>query len=493
MPFTSAPGADPEARQSTIEIFEAARATAHRYTAYSKSHQKTGTVLDVKQDGPTVVHASVINIDLLPESYGSMVQSRPTLTSPQQQLKQQPRLPPPTQPQHTTAKEAPSMVVTAVDSPEECCRDSLSPGPAVRPVPVQEETATSPEENQKQNEKEEEEEEEEEDLKSQPMESLVNTLRGEIDILNIFIDDVMVQLKEKDDKLARAEQKYADLKKEHDRLLSRNEKENNGLQKNCHVSPDAANPGKDETAPTGTSSNNSLPLSVISPNRDISASSQPPVRSKAQEGKKASVPRTKVPRDTNLPMSFREHAKKKMLVGTAERLSQVRRSVGCDNLANEFGKKRLIKSTSTAWVMRGGRGKQPTQVDEPGCCARKASAGSGYKSARESPCTRRRPRAEDGPDSAIECSLGDSCGDSRHEIDKKDYSISSIEQELLKQIGKMPAGCMDQSNSMEQSSGEEQIKELITRCPYIDQLRQTSEKYRTVIMMLKALAVSRAD
>eukprot|EP00826_Nyctotherus_ovalis_P027869 TRINITY_DN2184_c0_g1_i10.p1 TRINITY_DN2184_c0_g1~~TRINITY_DN2184_c0_g1_i10.p1 ORF type:complete len:233 (-),score=64.17 TRINITY_DN2184_c0_g1_i10:127-825(-) len=61
------------------------------------------------------------------------------------------------------------------------------------------------------------------------------------------------------------------------------------------------------------------------------------------------------------------------------------------------------------------------------------------------------------------------------ETEKKDYSIASIENDLLSHI---------EGRSVERPR---QMTELLRRCPYMEQLRRTSEKYRAVLLMLETL------
>ena len=66
---------------------------------------------------------------------------------------------------------------------------------------------------------------------------------------------------------------------------------------------------------------------------------------------------------------------------------------------------------------------------------------------------------------------------------KKDYSITTIESDLLKQIEEKV-----KNKDSRGSYARKQIAELLKRCPYMDQLRKTSEKYRAVLLMLETLA-----
>ena len=162
-------------------------------------------------------------------------------------------------------------------------------------------------------------------------------------------------------------------------------------------------------------------------------------------------------------------------------LSQVRRSTGCDIIRSSGKenmvqkKKQLQKSTSMAWIARGGHGKQPSQLEE---ISNLRKNGDCPKSTRGSPSNGKVVKPNDSNSWA---------NNSLDEADKKDYSITSIEQELLKQIGK--SALFDASGfTDEKSYAEDQMMELMKRCPYIEQLKQTSEKYRTVLVMLRMLA-----
>jgi len=169
-----------------------------------------------------------------------------------------------------------------------------------------------------------------------------------------------------------------------------------------------------------------------------------------------------------------------------KKMNGMRKSIGCDlskdsnkSTLSVQTKKRLQKSTSMAWIARGGHGKQPTQLEETVGTARKAS--DCMKSNQASPLKDKLGSKDESgiwlPDSP----------NGNGDTEKKDYSISSIEQELLKQISK--GHLYDASGiSPDKSYAEDQMQELLKRCPYIEQLKQTSEKYRTVLIMLKTLA-----
>jgi len=66
------------------------------------------------------------------------------------------------------------------------------------------------------------------------------------------------------------------------------------------------------------------------------------------------------------------------------------------------------------------------------------------------------------------------------ETDRKDYSITSIENDLLSYVE-------GRSIDSKEKKPNKQIMELMKCCPYMDQLRRTSEKYRTVLLMLETL------
>lgn len=61
------------------------------------------------------------------------------------------------------------------------------------------------------------------------------------------------------------------------------------------------------------------------------------------------------------------------------------------------------------------------------------------------------------------------------ETERKDYSIASIENDLLSHI---EGRCRERPR---------EVLELLRRCPYMEQLRRTSEKYRAVLLMLETL------
>lgn len=64
------------------------------------------------------------------------------------------------------------------------------------------------------------------------------------------------------------------------------------------------------------------------------------------------------------------------------------------------------------------------------------------------------------------------------ETERRDYSIASIENDLLSQI---------EGKSFREKKPCRQLMELMKRCPYMEQLRRTSEKYRAVLLMLETL------
>ena len=94
------------------------------------------------------------------------------------------------------------------------------------------------------------------------------------------------------------------------------------------------------------------------------------------------------------------------------------------------------------------------------------------------------------------------------EIEKKDFSVMSIEPEILKDItnGKTSSSCTktnpntatkyaaewDISSALkENEEGEykQKMKDFMKRCPYIDKLKEDSEKYKVAILLLQTLAV----
>jgi len=83
------------------------------------------------------------------------------------------------------------------------------------------------------------------------------------------------------------------------------------------------------------------------------------------------------------------------------------------------------------------------------------------------------------------------------ELDKQNFSTVSIEQDILKDItnGKSIENKkfidFDISILKENEDGEfkQKMKEFMKKCPYIDKLKQDSEKYKNAIFMLQNLAV----
>ncbi len=108
-------------------------------------------------------------------------------------------------------------------------------------------------------------------------------------------------------------------------------------------------------------------------------------------------------------------------------------------------------------------------------------------------------KAEDGSTVKIEESIG--LAGKEGDIDRKDYSVMSIEQEILRDItnGKDRTTRMnltrlmdcDMSGFKESEDGEfrQKMSEFMKKCPYIDKLRQDSDKYRAAISLLQTLAV----
>ena len=219
------------------DILKAARLTASRYIAYNKCYQKPNseTLLDLREEDNMVSHASVINIDIL--------QGQTTDNFTDQSLEPTiDAIVPPAAPQITRENSIDNYSPSVAPHQQE----SEHPISVQSTLRIEESDDTKKnlrkevEEEVKHKEEEQQRDVEEEDadidIKNIPMESLVHTMKNEIDILNVFIETLMEQLKDKENKLVKSEQKYTDLKKEYDYLASKGEKENfNAMQRNCNA------------------------------------------------------------------------------------------------------------------------------------------------------------------------------------------------------------------------------------------------------------------
>jgi len=238
--------AEPKPNSNSQDIFKAARLTASRYIAYNKCHQNKQNQesgLDLQHDPGIITHASVINVDLMPEGTVEMPVS--TANNNIQQIMVQ------TFDCHEDTSSQSRVIFQELSQPHiivspPAPSENINERILEKTNPKISEHIENKHSEYKQTEKVEKLEKYEEplleisepeiDVKTTPMNTLVNTLKSEIDILNLFIDNIMEQLKDKEIKLEKSEKKYTDLKREYDYLLSKSEKENqNNLQRNCNI------------------------------------------------------------------------------------------------------------------------------------------------------------------------------------------------------------------------------------------------------------------
>lgn len=290
------------------------------------------------------------------------------------------------------------------------------------------------------------------------LEMLVVSLKNEIEALNSFSEEMIEQMKIKDKMLAESKEKYDDLKRKYDMLTNPKGKENvNYFQE----SVEGANQSKDFSA---------IPQTT----------------------------RAKSKKCDNLPITYKEHIKNK---GNLQQKGHSR----CISIANKIKNNpytpaenqslackrqhRTTKSISFAIAAHTAR-----RLNQDTLNSIYQTALSGAKTSRGSPHLKRRLKMEECIDNINPCNADESfeTGEGNGPaIDKKDYSISSIEEELLKQISKNARtdGTKNEDDSEIYEDYNQQMKDFMKKCPYIDQLKKTSEKYKAIIMMLQALAV----